>query len=87
MADTWPTEHQDHPLAHLIHEIKIADRCDRCGAQAFMAALISPLDEHPLMFCAHHGAAHLPALQHAAIAIRDERYKINQAASTSSANV
>lgn len=87
MTDTgWPTAEQAHPLAHLIPELRIADRCDRCGAQAFMAALIRAKDEHPLLFCAHHGAAHLLVLQRTAVAVRDERHKINAEASTS-ANV
>lgn len=70
---------QDHPLAYLIPELKPTDRCDRCGAQARMAALINPRDEHPLLFCGHHGAAHLPALQHAAVAIRDDRVLLEMA--------
>ena len=34
--------------------LSVADRCDRCGAQAFFRATL-PSGE--LLFCGHHGAA------------------------------
>lgn len=36
-----------------------ADRCDRCGAQAFYAAFLAA---GVLTFCAHHGRQHMGAL-------------------------
>lgn len=35
------------------------DRCDRCGAQAYAAYVLSGLD---LLMCAHHNREHGPAL-------------------------
>jgi hypothetical protein len=46
------------------------DRCDRCGAQAYIrATLPSGAD---LLFCAHHGNAHRPSLLVAGAALHDE---------------
>ena len=46
------------------------DRCDRCGAQAYVWAL------HPngleLLFRAHHSRQHMPALTKIAVGIQDE---------------
>lgn len=35
------------------------DRCDRCGAQAYYVA---SLNDHNLLFCAHHAREHGPVL-------------------------
>jgi len=47
-----------------------ADRCDRCGARAYVRARLSSGGE--LLFCAHHGREHLPKLQDLATDIQDE---------------
>lgn len=47
-----------------------ADRCDRCGAQAYLRVTLPTGGE--LMFCAHHGAAHREKLQQVAAVIHDE---------------
>lgn len=47
--------------ATLAPELTIADRCDRCGAQAFVRARMSGGLE--LHFCAHHGREHLDKLR------------------------
>jgi hypothetical protein len=40
-------------------QLTVADRCDRCGAQAWLKTIDrAGLD---LLWCAHHGRAHLPA--------------------------
>jgi hypothetical protein len=36
-------------------ELVVADRCDRCGAQAFIAA---SKGDYELLFCQHHGNKH-----------------------------
>ena len=46
------------------------DRCDRCGARAYYRAVLSSGGE--LLFCAHHGRIHLPALQAQCRRIVDE---------------
>lgn len=51
-------------------EMTAADRCDRCGAQAYIRARL--LSGGELTFCAHHGRKHLPALQGKTIDVHDE---------------
>lgn len=55
------------------------DRCDECGAQAFMQVTFKTGE---LLFCAHHGNKHLPLLKKKALSIIDDSAKINKAAST-----
>ena len=50
--------------------LSAADRCDRCGAQAYLRVELQSGGE--LLFCAHHGRQHLPELQARAIEIHDE---------------
>lgn len=38
-----------------------ADRCDRCGAQAYVRVTLPAGGE--LVFCAHHGREYTPKLQ------------------------
>ena len=45
--------------AALAPSLSAADRCDRCGAQAFVRARLHGGGE--LLFCAHHGRKHAPA--------------------------
>ena len=47
-----------------------ADRCDSCGAQAYMRATLPAGGE--LLFCGHHGAAHRPSLLVAGARLQDE---------------
>ena len=55
-------------------ELTAADRCDRCGAQAYVrVTLASGFD---LLFCAHHGKEHADKLKQVALAIHDESAKI-----------
>jgi len=51
------------------------DRCDRCGAQAYMRVTLGSGGE--LLFCAHHGRAHQDKLQQVAITIQDETSKLD----------
>ncbi len=46
------------------------DRCDRCGAQAYVRALLPSGLE--LLFCAHHSRQHAAALTRIAVEIQDE---------------
>lgn len=36
-----------------------ADRCDRCGAQAYHRVTLPNADRSELLFCGHHGRAHI----------------------------
>jgi hypothetical protein len=56
----------------LAPSLTAADRCDRCGAQAYVRARLHAGGE--LLFCAHHGREHLPKLrEHAEILDETER--------------
>ncbi|MBA3233980.1 MAG: hypothetical protein H0T17_08545 [Propionibacteriales bacterium] len=46
------------------------DRCDRCGAQAYVRVELTSGGE--LLFCAHHAREHSDKLQQIAASIQDE---------------
>jgi hypothetical protein len=50
------------------------DRCDRCGAQAYVRALLVSGGE--LTFCAHHGKEYAEGLKTVAARIQDETTKL-----------
>lgn len=64
----------------LTQELTATDRCDRCGAQAYIRARLATGGE--LLFCAHHGRQHLAALQDTAVTIHDESDRLNEGAAT-----
>jgi hypothetical protein len=47
-----------------------ADRCDRCGARAYVRVVLPGGGD--LLFCAHHGRVHQEALRSRAVEIQDE---------------
>jgi hypothetical protein len=51
-----------------------ADRCDICGAQAFIRVVLATGD---LVFCGHHGTANKEKLKPIAITWQDETDKLN----------
>jgi hypothetical protein len=54
------------------------DRCDRCGAQAYVRVLLPSRLE--LLFCAHHGRQYANALTKIAVEIRDETHRLARVA-------
>ncbi|MDP9443701.1 MAG: hypothetical protein M3P83_04865 [Actinomycetota bacterium] len=54
-----------------------ADRCDRCGAQAYLRIELSSGGE--LLFCGHHGREHAEKLRRVATAIHDETGRLDEA--------
>ncbi|WP_017178457.1 DUF7455 domain-containing protein [Actinomyces timonensis] len=54
-----------------------ADRCDACGAQAWVRVVLASGE---LLFCAHHGRAHAPALAERALFIQDESSRLTEGA-------
>jgi hypothetical protein len=54
------------------------DRCDRCGAQAYVRVLLPSRLE--LLFCAHHNRKHARALAEIAVEIQDETLRLVRAA-------
>ncbi|WP_082801348.1 DUF7455 domain-containing protein [Herbidospora cretacea] len=51
------------------------DRCDRCGAQAYIRAILPVGAE--LLFCAHHGRQHVAALRDKGAEIQDESARLS----------
>ncbi len=56
--------------------LSAVDRCDRCGAQAYVRAVLPSGSE--LLFCAHHARKHNDALRGAAVEIQDETDRLNE---------
>jgi hypothetical protein len=57
-----------------------ADRCDRCGAQAYLRVeLASGLE---LLFCAHHAREHEDKLREIAVTLTDETHKLGNVPAT-----
>jgi len=52
-----------------------SDRCDRCGAQAYLRVTLTSGGE--LLFCAHHARAHSDKLKQVAINIQAEPHRIS----------
>ena len=53
-----------------------ADRCDRCGAQAYARVVLA---DGELLFCAHHMRKHRNQLEALAVRIDDESERLSQA--------
>jgi len=51
-----------------------ADRCDRCGAQAYLRVELQTGGE--LLFCAHHAREHGDKLKEVAVTVIDETHKL-----------
>ena len=51
-----------------------ADRCDRCGAQAYLRVELQSGGE--LLFCAHHAREHGDKLKEIAVNVIDETHKL-----------
>nr|NLI51257.1 hypothetical protein [Propionibacterium sp.] len=54
--------------------LTVADRCDRCGAQAYLRVTLPSGGE--LLFCAHHARAHQDKLRQVALNIQDETSRL-----------
>ncbi len=52
-----------------------ADRCDRCGAQAYLRVTLTTGGE--LLFCGHHANEHSAKLSQVALTIQDETNKLS----------
>ncbi|MDQ1604165.1 MAG: hypothetical protein QOE01_2010 [Actinomycetota bacterium] len=50
--------------------LSATDRCDRCGAQAYIRVTMPSGGE--LLFCAHHGRAHEAKLREVAVGFQDQ---------------
>ena len=54
--------------------LSAADRCDRCGAQAYLK--VELLSGGELLFCAHHAREHGDKLREIAASVHDESGKL-----------
>ncbi len=59
----------------VMDSLTAADRCDRCGAQAYLRVTLASGGE--LLFCAHHARAHQDKLQQVALKIQDETDRLH----------
>lgn len=57
-----------------------ADRCDRCGAQAYVWVRLASGGE--LIFCGHHGRLYEPQLRESAVEWHDETDRLIEASRT-----
>ena len=57
--------------------LSAADRCDRCGAQAYLRVELQSGGE--LLFCAHHAREHGDKLREIAAHVIDETDKLRDA--------
>ena len=60
------------------------DRCDRCGAQAYLRVSLQAGGE--LLFCAHHAREHGDKLREIASHVHDETNKLADTPSAASGN-
>jgi hypothetical protein len=51
-----------------------ADRCDRCGAQAYVRVVLTKSE---LLFCAHHGRQHELKLREVAREFHDQTARLS----------
>ncbi len=79
-ATMEPVEAEARPLSNTLNN---QDRCDACGAQAFIWVQM-PNATAGLLYCVHHFNKYEAKLREVAIDVVDERYKINVKASASS---
>jgi hypothetical protein len=65
-------DERDVKLTPLLAEtpLSAADRCDRCGARAYLRAVLPSGSE--LLFCAHHAREHAAALKSVAVEFHDQ---------------
>ncbi len=62
----------------LIGTLTAMDRCDRCGARAYVRVLLPNALE--LLFCAHHNRQYASMLTKIAAEIHDETYQLGRVA-------
>ena len=62
--------------ATITEPLNAADRCDRCGAQAYLRVTLNSGGE--LLFCAHHARRHQAALADVAVAVHDETERLHE---------
>ena len=64
------------PETSMAPVLNAADRCDKCGAKAWLRATMP--SGFQLFFCAHHATQNLDALMLSGASILDERHFLNK---------
>jgi hypothetical protein len=59
--------------ATMTQPLTAANRCDRCGAQAYVRVLMTSGE---LLFCAHHAREHAPKFSALATHVQDESARL-----------
>ena len=62
------------PIEHVPSRLTSRDRCDACGAQAYIAATVNGSE---LLYCAHHGRLFAPRLRLLATSWTDETRRLS----------
>lgn len=62
-------------IEHDSYQLTALDRCDSCGAQAYIRVRIG---ESELLFCAHHGRRHQEKLSAIATDWHDESSRLHE---------
>ncbi len=65
----------EHSVPAAESTLSVADRCDSCGAQAYIRVVLATGD---LLFCAHHGSGLREQLEPKALEWHDETFKLHQ---------
>jgi hypothetical protein len=68
--ETISTEDGADIVLHDERGLPATDRCDRCGSQAFIKAVMTTGE---LLFCAHHGEVYMDKVRTVAEVIHDHR--------------
>jgi hypothetical protein len=77
-AERQQESEKSHGPQALAASLTAADRCDRCGARAYVRVLLPTFLE--LLFCAHHNRQYASALTKIAVEVHDETGQLARAA-------
>mgnify|MGYP001039012501 CR=1 FL=1 len=81
LVSTAPTEERVTVTATAqLTGLSAVDRCDRCGAQAYVRVELGGGAE--LLFCAHHARQHEDKLREVAVTIHDESGRLAETPSS-----
>lgn len=76
MPDDSRVERREDVTAAVATPLQAGDRCDRCGAQAYVRVSLPSGGE--LLFCAHHSREHAAKLRQVAADIQDETTRLTE---------
>lgn len=85
-TDAAPPDEAEAPTMTGDAPLLATDRCDRCGAQAYVRVMLPRTPDQivtegitrpgELLFCAHDAAIHLAVLTEVAESVQDERERL-----------